>query len=136
MSPRITTSLRFIIALCFLSCSSERDRFIGKREVHGTADLNAFFYQGTEWDWATPVSIALGNARDSVVRPKRYMFGTPDHIEDVTDLVPMCYDSILLVCYPYPRVIFIQDLSISGSKLESELMKRVQMHDGSLLYGR
>jgi len=130
------TSLHIIGALCLFSCSSENERFIGKREVQGTADLHAKFFQGTDWDLATPVSIVLVNASDSILRPKRFMFGTHDQIDGVAGLVPICYDSILVVCYPHPRVVFIQDLSMNGATLESELMNRVKMYDGSLLIGR
>jgi hypothetical protein len=124
-----------VLVLGLVSCSSGGESLIGKRRVVGSPDLHVQFYQADDFDMATAVSFVLVDEQGSVVVSKRFMFGSHEPIQDTTQLVPFCYDSIFYVCYPYPKVRFMHGIGQNAPSTMSDLFTRIKAHDGKLVDG-
>lgn len=129
---RNLSSLVFVV-LGLFSCSSNDERLIGKRRVVGSPNLHALFYQYDEFDMATAVSFVLVDEQDSIVVSERFMFGALEPIYDTIMIVPVCYDSIFFVCYPYPKVRFMLGIGQNTPSTQSDLFARIRAYDGKLL---
>ena len=122
-----------LLLLMFLtSCSSNDERFLGKKKIEGTENLYIRFYQTDEFDMATPLDYEVVDHKDSVVIHKTFLVGTHDKEEDTNSLYAKVYDSILYISYIKPNQVWkVRDLK-SGKEREN-LFRTLKSHDSTLV---
>lgn len=125
-----------ILSMCVLltSCFSNEYELIGEKKVEGSRNLYVKIYQEDKFDYVTPIHFELLNIKDSVIIPETYLTGTDVRYENIERFFPFLYDSIFYICYPYPKVYFIQHLNtIKPQFPRDSLFKKLKERDNKLI---
>ena len=80
----------------------------------------------------TPISYQVVNENDSLFARRIFLIGTHDKLQNVDRFYAKIQDSILYICYPYPKVIAIKHISNLSSPNQWDLIEKLQKYDTSL----
>ena len=112
------------------SCDS-KDAFLGEKNVQGSSNLLAKFYQERKFDMTNAILFSL-ESKDSIILGKKFLVGSHDQLIDAKDLFPFVYDDILYICYPYPEVYVMKDIRENSNRTEKDMFAILKKQDSLL----
>ena len=112
------------------SCDS-KDAVLGEKNVQGSSNLLAKFYQERKFDMVNAILFSL-ESKDSIILGKKFLVGSHDQLIDAKDLFPFVYDDILYICYPYPEVYVMKDIRENSNRTEKDMFAILKKQDSLL----
>ncbi len=130
---------KLYIKLCLLilsiglnSCFSEKFEYIGKKQVLNKPDWIVKFYQLDKFEVFTPVRYEITNKDGSLISERHRLTSADANLQNVNNFYVKVQDSILYICYPYPKVVAIKHISNLDKPNQWDLIKKLYRRDTSL----
>ncbi len=114
------------------SCFSEKYEFIGEKKIINKEEWKVKFYQLDKFEMLAPVDYEVVNESDSLILERAWLTGADANLQSVDKFYAKIQDSILYICYPYPKVEAIKHLSNLNDANQWDLLKELQKYDPSL----
>ncbi|MFL0116918.1 hypothetical protein R5N98_09045 [Tenacibaculum maritimum] len=100
-----------LIFMVMCSCFSNKFEYIGEKQVVNKEDWIVKFYQKDEFEMFTPVIYEVFNGSKKLTSERRSLTGADANLQNVNNFYVKMQDSIFYICYPYPIVVAIKDVS-------------------------
>ncbi|MFL0063977.1 hypothetical protein [Tenacibaculum maritimum] len=121
-----------LIFMVMYSCFSNKFEYIGEKQVVNKEDWIVKFYQKDEFEMFTPVIYEVFNGSKKLTSERRSLTGADANLQNVNNFYAKIQDSIFYICYPYPIVVAIKDVSNIDKPNQWDLIEKLKKQDSSL----